>query len=120
MVFFFPDNQELEPFKYSKVATATCMSRRQVENCVQGTMSLFSHCLGKGENVALVLRDIGVLLIEGKKVYMRFYYSFLEMLAGKENLEKAIFEVPQLLDTVMSRVEPVASLTFSRRVVIFP
>ncbi|NXT29710.1 CCD81 protein, partial [Syrrhaptes paradoxus] len=117
---FFPDNKELEPFKYSKVAMATWMSRRQVETCVQGTMSLFSQCLGKGENVALVLKDIGVLLIEGKKVQVKFYYSFLEMLAGKENLEKVILEVPRLLETVMSRVEPVASLTFSGRVIIFP
>ncbi|NWU73713.1 CCD81 protein, partial [Pterocles burchelli] len=118
--FFFPDNKELEPLKYSKVAMATWMSRWQVETCVQGTMSLFSHCLGKGENVALVLKDIGVLLIEGQKVQVKFYYSFLEMLVGKENLEKVILEVPQLLDTVMSRVEPVASLTFSGRVIIFP
>lgn len=69
------------------------MSRQKVENCIQGTMSLLSHCLGKGENVALVLRDVGVLLIEGTRVQMKFYLSFLERMSGKENFEKATFKV---------------------------
>ncbi|KFQ68869.1 Coiled-coil domain-containing protein 81, partial [Phaethon lepturus] len=115
-----PGNKELEPLKYSKVATAASVSRRKVEACVQGTMTLFSHCLGKGENVALVLREVGVLLIEGSRVQMKFFYNFLERMSGKENLEKAVFKVPQLLDMVVSQVAPVASLSFSGRVIIFP
>lgn len=59
-------------------------------------MSLLSQCLGMGEDVALVLRDIGVLLVERRKVWMRFYHSFLEAVAGKENLEKGIFKVSGL------------------------
>ncbi|NXU81590.1 CCD81 protein, partial [Oreotrochilus melanogaster] len=115
-----PGNKELEPLKYSKVATATCVSRQKVECCIQGTTSLLSHCLGKGQNVALILKDLGVLLIEGTKVNMKFSYSFLERMSGKENLEKAVFQVPQLLNTVVSPVVPVASLTFSGHVIIFP
>ncbi|KFQ79893.1 Coiled-coil domain-containing protein 81, partial [Phoenicopterus ruber ruber] len=115
-----PGNKELEPLKYAKVAAAASVSRRKVECCVEGTTSLLSYCLGKGENVALVLRDVGVLLIEGTKVQMKFYHNFLEMLSGKENVEKVAFKVPQLLDVVVSQVEPVASLTFSGRVIIFP
>ncbi|NXS77162.1 CCD81 protein, partial [Pandion haliaetus] len=88
--------------------------------CIQGTTSLLSYCLGKGENIALVLRDIGVLLIEGRQVQMNFYYKFLETLSGKENLGKAIFKVPQLLDMVVSPLVPVATLSFSGRVIIFP
>ncbi|NXQ88822.1 CCD81 protein, partial [Nyctibius grandis] len=117
---FSPGNKELEPLKYAKVAVATGMSRQKVEDCIQGTMSLLSCCLGKGENVALVLRDIGVLLIEGTKVQMKFYYDFLGLLSGKETLEKAVFKVPLLMDTVVSRTIPVASLTFSGRVIAFP
>ncbi|XP_075346031.1 uncharacterized protein LOC142403702 [Mycteria americana] len=117
---YLPGNKELEPLKYAKVAAAASVSRRKVEACIQGTMSLLSHCLGKGENVALVLRDIGLLLIEGMRVQMKFFYNFLERMSGKENLEKAAFEVPQLLDMVVSQVVPVASLTFSGRVIIFP
>ncbi|KAK4806391.1 hypothetical protein QYF61_016241 [Mycteria americana] len=117
---YLPGNKELEPLKYAKVAAAASVSRRKVEACIQGTMSLLSHCLGKGENVALVLRDIGLLLIEGMRVQMKFFYNFLERMSGKENLEKAAFKVPQLLDMVVSQVVPVASLTFSGRVIIFP
>ncbi|NWX22183.1 CCD81 protein, partial [Aegotheles bennettii] len=113
-------NKELEPLKYSKVATKVLVSRKKVESCIQGTTSLLCHCLQKGENVALVLKDLGVLLIEGKKVQMKFYHRFLERLSGKENLEKAFVQIPQLLDMVVSPVVPVASLTFSGRVIVFP
>ncbi|XP_026723282.1 uncharacterized protein LOC113490871 isoform X2 [Athene cunicularia] len=67
-----------------------------------------------------VLRDAGVLLTEGKTVQMKFYYDFLEMLSGKENLEQEIFKVSRLLDMVVSRMVPVASLSFSGHAVIFP
>ncbi|KFQ55995.1 Coiled-coil domain-containing protein 81, partial [Pelecanus crispus] len=115
-----PGNKELEPLKYGKVAAAACVSRQKVEGCIQGTTSLLSQCLGKGENIALVLRDVGVLLIEDMKAQMKFFYNFLERMSGKENLEKAVLKVPQLLDMVVSQVVPVASLTFSGRVIIFP
>ncbi|XP_075345426.1 uncharacterized protein LOC142403144 [Mycteria americana] len=117
---YLPGNKELEPLKYAKVAAAASVSRCKVEGCIQGTTSLLSHCLGKGHNVALILKDIGLLLIEGTKVQMKFYYDFLQRLSGKQNLEKVIFKVPQLLDMVVSRLLPVASLTFSGRVIIFP
>ncbi|NWU52781.1 CCD81 protein, partial [Dromas ardeola] len=116
----FLGNKELEPLRYSKVAVATSVSRRKAEDCIQGTTSLLSHCLGKGENVALMLKDVGLLLIEGTKVQMKFYHDFLEKLSGKENLEKVIFKVPKLLDVMVSPVVPVASLTFSGRVILFP
>ncbi|KAF1406055.1 Coiled-coil domain-containing protein 81, partial [Spheniscus humboldti] len=115
-----PGNKELEPLKYAKVATDASVSRRKVEGCILGVTSLLSHCVGKGENVALVLRNVGVLLIEGGRVQMKFYYDFLETLSGKENLAKAVFKVPQLLDMLVSRVAPVASLSFSGRVILFP
>ncbi|NXK26072.1 CCD81 protein, partial [Arenaria interpres] len=115
-----PGNKELEPLKYAKVATVASVSRQKVEGCIRGITSLLSHCLGKGENVALVLRDVGVLVIEGMRVKMRFYYDFLERMSGKRNLEKAAFKVPQLLKMVVSRATPIASLTFCGRVIIFP
>ncbi|NXN55448.1 CCD81 protein, partial [Rynchops niger] len=117
---FSPGNKELEPLRYSKVAAVTSVPRRKAEDCIQGTTSLLSHCLGKGENVALPLKDVGLLLIEGTKVQMKFYHHFLEKLSGKENLEKVIFKVPRLLDVMVSPVVPVASLTFSGRVILFP
>ncbi|NXS50961.1 CCD81 protein, partial [Balaeniceps rex] len=56
---YLPGNKELEPLKCGTVAAAASVSRRKVEDCIQGTTSLLSHCLGKGENIALVLRDVG-------------------------------------------------------------
>ncbi|KFQ19535.1 Coiled-coil domain-containing protein 81, partial [Merops nubicus] len=115
-----PGNKDLEPLKYSKVAAAVSVSRQKVESCIEGTVSLLSRCLGKGENVTLILRDVGVLLIEGTMVTMKFYYNFLERITVKENLERVVLNVPHLLDTVVSPMVPVASLCFSGRVIIFP
>ncbi|XP_064904223.1 coiled-coil domain-containing protein 81-like isoform X2 [Columba livia] len=117
---YLPGNKELEPIKYSKVAATASVSRRKVEGCVQGTLSLFSYCLGKGQNVALLLKDIGVLLLEATKVDMRFYHHFLEALAGKDNLQKVVFQVPEVLDTMLSPMVPLASLCSSGRTIIFP
>ncbi|XP_076219723.1 uncharacterized protein LOC143173384 [Aptenodytes patagonicus] len=117
---YLPGDKELEPLKYAKVATDASVSRRKVEGCILGVTSLLSHCLGKGANVALVLRNVGVLLIEGRRVEMKFYYDFLETLSGKKNLAKAVFKVPWLLDMLVSRVAPVASLSVSGRVILFP
>ncbi|NWH46962.1 CCD81 protein, partial [Fregata magnificens] len=115
-----PGSKVLEPLKYAKVAMDVSVSRRKVEGCIVGITSLLSHCLGKGENVALVLRDVAVLLIEDRRVQMTFYSDFLERVSGKRILEEAAFKVPQLLDTVVSQMVPIASLTFTRRVIVFP
>ncbi|NXV72326.1 CCD81 protein, partial [Atlantisia rogersi] len=56
---YLPGNKELEPLKYGEVAAAASVSRWKVVACIQGTLSSLSHCLGMGENVALVLRDVG-------------------------------------------------------------
>ncbi|POI20812.1 hypothetical protein CIB84_015441 [Bambusicola thoracicus] len=115
-----PGHKEVEPLKYTEVAAAASVTWQTGKACIFGTTSLVSHCLRKGENVAFVLKDIGVLLIEGTRVQMKFYYDFLERIAGKENLEKVVFKVPWLRDMVVSRVAAVASLTSCGRVVVFP
>ncbi|KFQ54148.1 Coiled-coil domain-containing protein 81, partial [Pelecanus crispus] len=90
------------------------------EGCILGITSLLSHCLGKGDNAALVLKDVGVLLIEGRSVQMKFYSEFLERITGKRILEGAPFKVPQLLDMVLSQMVPIASLTFTGCTSVFP
>ncbi|XP_074458241.1 uncharacterized protein LOC141749066 [Larus michahellis] len=117
---YLPGNKEVEPLAYAKVAAAASVSRLKAEACIQGTASLLSHCLGKGENIALVLRDVGVLLIEDRRVKMKYFCTFLERMSGTRNLAIAGFKVPQLLDMVVSQVVPLASLTFSGHVIIFP
>ncbi|NXA23622.1 CCD81 protein, partial [Ibidorhyncha struthersii] len=56
---YLPGNKELVPLKYSEVARAAAVPRQKAEGCIQGTTSLLSHCLGKGQNVALVLKEVG-------------------------------------------------------------
>ncbi|XP_041256952.1 coiled-coil domain-containing protein 81 [Onychostruthus taczanowskii] len=112
--------KQLEPLKYAKVATQASVSRKKVECCILGTMSLLHHCLEKGMSVAFVLRDVGVLLIEGSMVLMRFYLDFLEKVTGERIQDRATLKALQQLDIVVSRVVPVASLSFSGHVIIFP
>lgn len=83
----------MQPLKYTEVAAAASVTWQTGKACIFGTTSLVSHCLRKGENIAFVLKDIGVLLIEGTRVQMKFYYDFLERISGKENLEKVVFKV---------------------------
>ncbi|XP_031466499.1 coiled-coil domain-containing protein 81-like, partial [Phasianus colchicus] len=90
---YLPGHKEVEALKYSQVAAAASVSRQTAKACIFGTTSLVSHCLKKGENIAFVLKDIGVLLIEGTRVHVKFYYDFLERISGKENLEKVVFKV---------------------------
>lgn len=115
-----PGHKEVQPLKYTEVAAAASVTWQTGKACIFGTTSLVSHCLRKGENIAFVLKDIGVLLIEGTRVQMKFYYDFLERISGKENLEKVVFKVPRLRDMVVSRVAAVASLTSCGRVIVFP
>lgn len=83
--------------------------------CILDTTSLVCHCLRKGEDVAFVLKDIGVLLIQGTGVQMKFYYDFLESINGKENLEKVVLKVsfrfphgPRAARTRLTRTRPAA------------
>ncbi|XP_042649893.1 coiled-coil domain-containing protein 81-like [Tyto alba] len=113
---YLPGNKELKPLKYAEVAAAASVSRRKVEICIQGTMSLLSQCMGKGENVALVLKGMGVLLIEDRRVQMNFYSDFLEKITARTIQEVAALKVFQMLSPTV----PIASLTFTGRVIIFP
>ncbi|XP_027520990.1 coiled-coil domain-containing protein 81-like [Corapipo altera] len=113
-------DKPLEPLKYAEVAVEASVSRRKAESCILGTTSLLYHCLAKGESAAFILRDVGVLLIEGRKAHMRFYPDFLEKMTGKNIQDRATFKVLQQLDLVVSRDVPVASLAFTSRVLVFP
>ena len=83
----------MEPLKCAEVAAAASVSWQTGEACIYGTTSLVSHCLTKGENIAFVLKDIGVLLIDGTRVQMKYYRNFLERICGKEDLKIALSKV---------------------------
>lgn len=93
----FAGNKVLQPLQYARIAAATFVSPKRVVRCIQATMSLFSRCIAQGRNVALILRDIGVLLIEGAQVQMKYYCDFLEVMAGKDTLKEVLLRVSVLV-----------------------
>ncbi|XP_015706897.1 LOW QUALITY PROTEIN: uncharacterized protein LOC107307919 [Coturnix japonica] len=115
-----PAYRKLEPLKRSQVAADASLSWHIVQASIQNTVFLISSCLKIGEKVAIVLKDIGVIFIDGMTFQMKFYYDFLQKLSGKENLRKAVLKAPWLMKMVMSRVAPVASLSPSGCLVVFP
>ncbi|XP_048782247.1 uncharacterized protein LOC125684266 [Lagopus muta] len=115
-----PVLRKVEPMKYSKAAAAASLNWEALRTGIQSTMSLVTGCLQNGENVAIVLKDIGVLLIDGLTFQMKYFFDFLEKLSGKEKFGRAAFKAPWLLDVVVSRAAPVASLALSGCIVVFP
>ncbi|XP_065606118.1 coiled-coil domain-containing protein 81-like [Cyrtonyx montezumae] len=113
-------HKELELLKYSEVATIANVTQQRGRACVQSTVSLLSSCLQNGENVAFVLKGIGVLVIDRLTFQMNFYYDLVEKLSGKEILRRAVSKAPWLLDMLISQVTPLASLTLSPWLIIFP
>lgn len=57
----------------------------------------------KGVSVAFVLRDVGVLLIEGSTVQMRFYLDFLEKVTGERIQDRATLKVSFLFPPCLGR-----------------
>ena len=89
----FSFHRTVELLKYSEVAAAASVTWQRGKTCIQSTVSLLSGCLKNGENVAFVLKDVGVLLFEGMSFGIKYYYDFLEKLSGKEKFRKVVFKV---------------------------
>ena len=92
----------MEPLKCADLALDVVASRKTVKACIRETVHLFCHYSEKGENVAFVLKDIGMLIIQGKEVKMRFYKDFLKRLNGTDKLLKALLRVSFLLSRAAS------------------
>ncbi|POI19952.1 hypothetical protein CIB84_016302 [Bambusicola thoracicus] len=115
-----PAQRKVGPLMYSKVAAAASVTWQTAQAAIHSTMFMLSGCIKNGENVAVVLKDIGVLHIDGLTFQMKYYHDFLEKLSGKEKLRKALLKAPWLLDVVQSRAAPLASLALSGCLVVFP
>ncbi|KFP51927.1 Coiled-coil domain-containing protein 81, partial [Cathartes aura] len=115
-----PDGKVLEPLWYAQIAAAAFVSSKRVVGCIRDTMSLFSHCIGKEKTVMLILRDIGMLLLEDTQLQMKYYHDFLEMMNGKDTLEEALLRVPGMLDLVIPCTATTAFLTYSGCGTVFP
>ena len=90
---YFPDHNHIEQLQYARIASDISVSQRTVEGCIEKTMRLFSLCIENGKNVAFVLNDVGMLVIQGKDVKIRFYKDFLKRLNGTEKMLEALLGV---------------------------
>ncbi|XP_065606992.1 coiled-coil domain-containing protein 81-like [Cyrtonyx montezumae] len=115
-----PAHKDVEPLKYSEVATVASVTLQRGRTCVQSTVSLLSSCLQNGKKVAFVVKGIGLLFIDGLTFEMKFYDDFVEKLSGKEAFRKAVSKAPWLLDMLISRLTPPASLTPSCWLIVLP
>ncbi|KAM9662109.1 coiled-coil domain-containing protein 81-like isoform 2-T4 [Morphnus guianensis] len=115
-----PGHQHFEQLPYAQIASENAVSEGTVQLCVERTMCLFRVCLENRDNVALVWRDVGMLIIQGRDVKMRFYTDFLKRLNGTDQMLQAALEMPEMRDSVISRHDTAASQTSSGRVIVLP
>ncbi|KAK4809432.1 hypothetical protein QYF61_009687 [Mycteria americana] len=88
-----PGHQHFEQLPYAQMAADNAVSESTVQLCVERTMRLFRVCLENRKDVALVWRDVGMLIVQGKDVKMRFYTDFLRRLNGTDEMLQAVLEV---------------------------
>ncbi|KAM6115519.1 coiled-coil domain-containing protein 81-like [Phoenicopterus ruber ruber] len=115
-----PGHQHFEQLPYAQIASDNAVSEGMVQLCMERTTRLFRVCLENRKNVALVWRDVGMLIIQGKDVKMRFYTDFLKRLNGTDKMLQAVLEMPEMRDSVISRHDTAASQTSSGRVIVLP
>lgn len=60
---------------------------------MERTMFLFRVCLENRKNVALIWSDVGMLIIHGKDVKMKFYTDFLKRLNGTDKMFQTLLKV---------------------------
>lgn len=89
----FSAHRHCEQLPYAQIASDNAVSESTVQLCIQRTMRLFGVCLENRKNVALIWRDVGMLIIQGKDVKMRFYRDFLKRLNGTDRMLQAALEV---------------------------
>lgn len=95
MFFFpcFPGHAHFEELPYAQIASENNISESLVRLCIERSMRLFRVCIEDRQNIAFLWRDIGMLIIEGKDVKMKFYEDFLKKLNGTTNTLEALLMV---------------------------
>ncbi|KAK2525585.1 hypothetical protein Q9966_011320 [Columba livia] len=116
----FPGHQDSEQLPYAEIASENAVSEGTVQLCMKRTTHLFHACLENRQNVAIIWRDVGMLIVQGKEIKMRFYLHFLERLNGTGKMLQALLEMPEMRDSVISRHDTAASQTSSGRVFVLP
>ncbi|XP_068272051.1 uncharacterized protein [Nyctibius grandis] len=113
-----PGHRHFEQLPYAQIASDNAVSESTVQLCMERTMRLFRVCLENEKNVALIWRDVGMLIIQGKDLKMKFYTDFLKRLNGTDTMLRAVLKMPEMRDSVISRHDTAASQTSSGRVIV--
>lgn len=85
--------QDFEQLPFAQIASENAVSEGTVQLYMKRTTHLFHACLENRENVAIIWRDVGMLIVQGKDIKMRFYLDFLERLNGSGKMLQALLEV---------------------------
>ncbi|KAM6032497.1 uncharacterized protein LJ206_002323 [Theristicus caerulescens] len=115
-----PGRRYFEQLPYAQIASDNAVSEGTVQLCMERTMRLLRVCLENRKNVALVWGDVGMLIIQGRDVKMRFYTDFLKRLNGTDKALQAVLQMPEMRDAVISRHDTAAAQTSSGRVIVLP
>ncbi|KAM6042947.1 coiled-coil domain-containing protein 81-like [Theristicus caerulescens] len=115
-----PGRHYFKQLPYAQIASDNAVSESTVHLCMERTMCLLRVCLENGKNVALVWGDVGMLIIQGRDVKMRFYTDFLKRLNGTDKALQAVLQMPEMRHSVISHHNTAASQTSSGRVIVLP
>ena len=89
----FPGHCHFEELPYAQIASENNVSVSAVRLCVESTTRRFWGCVEDRQDVAFLWRGVGMLIIQGKDVKMKFYENFLSKLNGTTKSLKALLKV---------------------------
>ncbi|XP_044116644.1 coiled-coil domain-containing protein 81 isoform X2 [Neovison vison] len=99
---YIPGDIPVVPLNFVMISLEGPFSRDTVEGCVKETLLFLSRSISIKRNVEFTFKGIGVLVIKGNKVKMRFYKDFLCSMDGSGTLAKALANRPGTVDSVLS------------------
>nr|XP_035938037.1 coiled-coil domain-containing protein 81 isoform X1 [Halichoerus grypus] len=102
---YIPGDIPVVPLNFVMISLEGPFSRDTVEGCVKETLLFLSRSISIKQNVEFTFKGIGVLVIRGNKVKMRFYKDFLCSMDGSGALAKALANRPDTVDSVLSSRE---------------
>ncbi|TEA26142.1 hypothetical protein DBR06_SOUSAS8510022, partial [Sousa chinensis] len=116
---YTPGDIPVVPLNFVMISLEGPFNRDTVERCVKETSLFLSRSISTKQNVEFTFKGIGVLVIRGGNVKMRFYKNFLFTMDGSGALAKALANRPGTVDSVLSSREslgkrPDSMLSFPR------
>ncbi|XP_007079055.1 coiled-coil domain-containing protein 81 [Panthera tigris] len=102
---YIPGDIPVIPLNFVTISLQGPFSRDTVESCVKETLLFLSRSISIKPSVEFTFKGIGILMIKGGKVKMRFYKDFLCKMDGTGALAEALTNRPGTVDSVLSSRE---------------